>query len=247
LLLLEGFPLATGVTVMPEPGRDATPWAKKKPTVAIFPMDQESTDVLRDCFTRFSIDVSPATDTAILRKEKLEGCVVSLMTPHVEKIVAEARNSAWQKCMVVYAVGARAQLRDLIQYGVNVLLEPPVTRPAAIKAIRSTRLLLLNELRRYVRLPLAAPVTIEQESRRWTATSVEISMGGMSLQIDDHCPPPDTGVSASFAVPGSAQINIASTVCWSDERHRQFGLRFNPAAEDRELIKGWIEAYLGLN
>lgn len=232
---------------MPEPGRDAMPWVKKRPTVALFPMDQQSTDNFRDCFTQFSVDVIPATDATILRKEKLEGCVVSLTSPDVESIVAAARTSAWQKRMVVYAVGPSANLRGLIQYGINVLLEPPVTRPAVVKAIHSTRLLLLNELRRYVRLPLAAPVTLEYESRRWTATSVEISVGGMSLQVNDGCPPPDITVSASFAVPGSKQLTIASDVCWSDEKAGQFGLRFNPAADDREQVKAWIDAYLGLD
>ena len=98
---------------MPEQGRDGTPWAKKKPTVALFPLDQQSKDILRDCFSQFSIDVVAAHDSTILHKEKLEGCVVSLTSPTVESIVAEARNSAWQKRMVVYAVGPTANISGL--------------------------------------------------------------------------------------------------------------------------------------
>jgi hypothetical protein len=232
---------------MREPGRDATPWVRKKPTVALFPLDQQSKDMLRGCFSQFSIDVVAAHDTTILHESKLEGCVVSLTSPIVENIVAEARNSAWQKRMVVYAVGPAANIRGLAKYGINVLLDSPVTRQTALKAIHSTRLLLLNELRRYVRLPLAAPVAIEYGSRRFTATSAEISGGGMSLQSQDHCPPPDITVYASFAVPGSAQLDIASIVCWSDVKSRQFGLRFDPAAEGRLAVKAWIENYLGLD
>ena len=232
---------------MPEPGRDAMPWVKKKPTVALFPMDQQSQDILRDCFNQFSIDVIPANDTTILRKEKLEGCVVSLTSPTVENIVADARNSAWQKRMLIYAVGPSANIRGLTKYGINVLLDSPVDRPAAVKAIHSSRLLLLNELRRYVRLPLAAPVVLEYGSRRLTATSVEISSGGMSLQCKDRCPPPDTTVYASFAVPGCAQLNITSAVCWSDDKNGQFGLRFNPPADGRQAVKAWIDNYLGLD
>ncbi len=232
---------------MPEPGRDATPVVKKKPTVALFPMDQQSKDVLRDCFGQFSIDVIPAADTTILRKEKLEGCVVSLTNPTVEKIVSEARDSAWQKRMVIYGLGPSANLRTLAKYGINVLLDSPVARPAALKAIRASRLLLLNELRRYVRLPLAAPVMLEYGISRFAATSVEISAGGMSLQAKDRCPPADSSLYAAFSVPGSALLNIASTVCWSDDKSRQFGLRFEPAADGRQAVKKWIEEYLDLD
>jgi len=231
---------------MPEQGRDGTPWAKKKPTVALFPLDQQSKDILRDCFSQFSIDVVAAHDTTILHKEKLEGCVVSLTGSTVENIVAEARNSAWQKRMVIYAAGPAANISGLTKFGINVHLNSPVTRQAAVKAIHSTRLLLLNELRRYVRLPLAAPVALEHGSRRFTATSAEISGGGMSLQCTDPCPPADTTVRALFAVPGSAQLDIASVVCWSDGKNGQFGLRFDPAAEGRQAVKAWIEDYLGL-
>ncbi len=231
---------------MPDPGRDAKPWAKKRPTVALFPMDQASMDSLCESFSQFNIDTRPAGDGHIFRKEKLEGCVVSLASAHAGAIVAEARSSPWQKRMVIYGIGTTFQLQSIIQYGVNVLLQSPVSRVAAIKAVHSTRLLLLNELRRYVRLPLAAPVILEGQSRKWTATSVEISLGGMSLQIDDYIPAPDMSVSASFMVPGSPQLNIGATVCWCNEKDRQFGLRFDPAASDRELVNAWIEAYLGL-
>ncbi len=57
---------------MPAPGRDAKPWAKKKPTVALFPMDQESMNNLSESFSQFGIDVSRASDGRIFHAEKLE-------------------------------------------------------------------------------------------------------------------------------------------------------------------------------
>ena len=232
---------------MPEQGRDGAPWAKKKPTVALFPLDRQSDETLRDSFSQFSIEAVAAHDTTVLCEKKLEGCVVSLTSPMAEDIVAQARQSAWQKRIVVYAVGPAAGISGLAKYGINVHMESPVSRQAALRAIRSTRLLLLNELRRYVRLPLATPVALEHGSRHFTATSSEISGGGMSLQCVDPCPPPNITVSASFAVPGSAQIDIASVVCWSDQENGQFGLRFNPTAEGRLAVQAWIESYLGLD
>ncbi len=226
---------------------DGLPAAKKKPTVALFSLDDESNSTLRDCFGQFNIDVLAGSDVALLRKEKLEGCVVSLTSPTAETIVAAARDSAWQKRMVIYGVGPVNSMLSLTKYGINVLLDAPVARQAAVKAIHSTRLLLLNELRRYVRLPLATPVMVEHGSRRINATSVEVSAGGMSLHAADSCPPTDAAVSASFAVPDSAQIQIAGIVCWSDPRAKQFGVRFDPAAEARAPVQAWIETYLGID
>ena len=223
-----------------------TPSVKKRPTVALFSIDTESMEILRDCFTQFRIDITPADDPTFLRKDKFEGCVVSLASPAVEKIVAEARNSALQKRMVIYALGSGTNLRALTKYGINVVLDSPVTRPAALKAIHSTRLLLLNELRRYLRLPLAAPVSLEYESRRLAATSVEVSAGGMSITCKEKSPPIGTTVYARFAVPGSDELKMAGTICWIDEKNAEFGVRFEPAAEDRRHVKAWIENYLGI-
>jgi PilZ domain len=230
-----------------EPGRDAQPLAKKRPTVALVSLDKQSHETLQDCFSQFAIDVIAATDSAILKKEKLEGCVVSLANANVEDTVAQARNSAWQKRMVIYAIGQAAEMRNLGRYGVNVIMDAPVARPAALKAIHATRLLLLNELRRYVRLPLATPVEVTCNGSRYGATSAEISAGGMSLKADHAIPPLNSTAYASFAIPGSSQLNLAANVCWTDAHSHQFGLKFEPGAPGREAIRTWIEDYLDLD
>lgn len=231
---------------MPEPGRDGTPLAKKKPTVALLSLDQLSRDVLSECFTQHSVDVIAADDANVLHKEKLEGCVVSLDSPNVEETVAQARNLAWQKRMVIYGVGPGAKVVGLTKYGINVVLDAPVNRTAAVKAIRGTRLLLFNELRRYVRLPLATPTTIDYGKDRYNVTSLEVSAGGMSLEYKQSCPPANEIVSVSFTVPGARQVSVPAIVCWTDRKSNQFGVRFDPEAQGRETVRAWIEDYLGI-
>ncbi len=75
---------------------------------------------------------------------------------------------------------------------------------------------------------------------------MEISIGGMSLKTDEHGPQPETVVSARSVIRRPEQLSINSTVCWCNEIDRQFGLRFEPSAPDRELVTAWIESYLGL-
>lgn len=232
---------------MPEPGRDGTPLAKKRPTVAIFTVDQQTRNLLTECFNQHGVDVLAAEDVEIFRKEKLEGCVVALAGSDTERVVEQARNLPWQKRMVIYAVGAAGNILGLTKYGINVVLDAPVTRPAAVKAIRGTRLLLFNELRRYVRLPLATPVAVDYGSQRYNVTSLEVSAGGMSLEYRQSCPPNNASVSVSFAVPGATQqVSVPANVCWTDRGSNQFGVRFEAESPGREPIKAWIEDYLGI-
>lgn len=231
---------------MPEPGRDGTPLAKKRPTVAIFEVDQQTNSILTECFNQHGVEVSAAKDLDIFRKEKLEGCVVSLASSNTEEVVAHARSLPWQKRMVIYAVGPTGNILGLTKYGINVVLDTPVSRTAAVKAIRGTRLLLFNELRRYVRLPLASPVAVDYGPQRYNATSLEVSAGGMSLEYRQSCPPNNTTVNVAFAVPGAAQVKVPAIVCWIDHKASQFGVRFEPDSQGREPIKAWIEDYLGI-
>jgi hypothetical protein len=231
---------------MSEPGRDGAPSARKRPTVALFAVDQQSDHLLTECFNQHGVDVLAAEDLEIFRREKVEGCIVSLSSPNTEKVVEQARNLPWQKRMVIYAVGPAANMLGLTKYGINVVLDTPVSRPAAVKAIRGTRLLLFNELRRYVRLPLATPVSVDYGSQLYNATSLEVSAGGMSLEYRQSCPPNNVGVSVSFAVPGAAKVSVPANVCWIDRTSNQFGVRFEAESQGREPIKAWIEDYLGI-
>jgi hypothetical protein len=58
----------------------------------------------------------------------------------------------------------------------------PVDRQAALKVVRATHLLVVHELRRYVRLPIVTEVELKIGKDRVRATSQEISAGGMSMQ-----------------------------------------------------------------
>jgi len=57
----------------------------------------------------------------------------------------------------------------------------PIDRPSALKVVRSTHLLVINELRRYVRVPIVTEASIEAENKRIPSSTLEVSAGGMSL------------------------------------------------------------------
>jgi hypothetical protein len=222
---------------------------KRSARVALFALDGHAKSLLAECFRQCDIEVQdfPDSPEEIFRREKFEGGVVDLANESAEAMVQAARSSASHSRMVLFALWqAGIDLKRFSPYGINVLIQQPLVRQDALRAIRSARLLLLNELRRYVRIPLATPVRLQASFTAQDATTVEISAGGMSVQLAPGAKYADTDVRVTFTIPSLPPLALSGVVCWRKPDLNRIGVRFDPAAPEREAVKGWIEKYLGL-
>jgi hypothetical protein len=145
--------------------------------------------------------------------------------------------------MIIYGLGGSAQeAMRFSKYGINAIFHDPLERSSALKLVRATQMLVLHEFRRYVRIPVITEVSlVTADNRRLTATSRELSSGGMSL----HCPDDlSSGQSAevSFALLTLPRIWVRASLTW--RKGKNFGLRFDPQDERRLRIKEWVDAYL---
>jgi PilZ domain len=75
-----------------------------------------------------------------------------------------------------------------------------------------------------------------------TATSQEISSGGMSLKAN-HAPELGASVEVSFALLTLPRVWVKGIVSWKKSA-KHFGVRFDAADERRQRLKEWIVAYL---
>jgi hypothetical protein len=206
---------------------------------------ESSTGLLADCFKQFSVDpiILTANASDRLKKEKFEACVVRL-GPGADAVMEAARSSASNSRMIIYGLGGT--LQDALRYskyGVNVVFSEPLERTAALKLVRATQMLLLHEFRRYVRIPVITEVAVVVgDNRRFSATSKEISSGGMSLRS-----PEEVGIGASveisFALLTLPRIWVRGTVSWRKAASKTFGIRFDAQDERRQRIKEWVNAY----
>lgn len=217
--------------------------------VACVELDPASSSLLQDCFKQFGIVLSPvSSDFAdALGRQKFEACVVRLYAPDAEKLLAAARNSTSNRRMVIYGLARNTQeaLR-FSGYGINAILDEPLERPGVLRVVRSTHLLVLHELRRYVRIPVVTETTIDAgRTERPSGASQEVSAGGMSVQCAIKTPLPEV-VRLSFALPGGKQINIRASVCWSRPAENLHGFRFDATDDARLEVRSWIERYLEL-
>ena len=155
-----------------------------------------------------------------------------------------ARTSASNTRMVIYGLGGNAQeAMRYSKYGINAVFHEPLERPAALKLVRATQMLVLHEFHRYVRIPVITEISIvTADSRRFTATSQEISSGGMSMKSAEDVSV-GTNVEISFALLTLPRTWVRSTVTWR-KPDKTFGVRYDPQDDRRVRIKEWIDAYL---
>jgi hypothetical protein len=215
--------------------------------VALYGMDEASAGILSDCFHQFQIRTVWVSDLLDrLEREKFEGCVLPLDSPEADALLSGARKSRSNSRIVIYALCTDTQqaLR-YSRYGINVLLDQPVRRASALRAISFSHALLLNELRRYVRLPLATEVSVDAAERHLRGMSHEISAGGMSVCVPEQLPV-GTETRVTFALPRAPVFSMQASVCWQRPAESQIGLRFNRVDAGREHIKTWINNYLGI-
>jgi hypothetical protein len=201
--------------------------------------------MMTECFRQFGIETVPIPRKQAdrLRREKLEACVLPL-GESAGDVIELARGSASNSRMVIFGLGGTAQ--DAMRYSklcINAIFHEPLERSAAMKLVRSTQMLVLHEFRRYVRIPVMTEVGIVMgDSGRITATSQEISSGGMSLK-GTHVPEPGSQVEVSFSLLTLPRVWVRGQVTWR-KPDKSFGIRFDSTDERRQRLKEWIVAYL---
>src|SRR5215467_13023403 len=148
-------------------------------------IDSACNSFLGDCFRQFGISIVPleGDPTAVFQRQKFEACVLRLYDPDADRILKAARNSPSNRRMVLYGIARNtAEALRYSAYGINAVLDEPLDRQSVLKVVRATHLLVIHELRRYVRVPVVSQAEVEINSRNTQITTVEVSSGGMSVR-----------------------------------------------------------------
>jgi len=234
------MPTSTGTAIAPLPAH-----RKSAARVALFDLSETSAQLVTECFRQFGIEtvLIAREHSDRLRREKFEACVLPLGET-AGSIIELARGSASNSRIIIYGLGGTAQ--DALRYSklcINAVFHEPLERSAAMKLVRSTRMLVLHEFRRYVRIPVMTEVGIVlPDGGRMTATSQEISSGGMSLK-GNYVPERGSLVEVSFSLLTLPRVWVRGHVTWK-RSNKSFGVRFDSTDERRQRVKDWIVAYL---
>jgi PilZ domain len=212
--------------------------------VVFINVDSVAMPILRDCFRQFGVETHFLDDPGRLHKEKFDACVIAL-DDRAEEFLREARNSPSNRRMVVFGIcGSVGEAIRYSKYGINVMLETPVDRQSALRAVRATHLLIINEFRRYVRIPIVMPVEAVSGLQHVTGNTAEVSGGGMSIAYKGKLVNGDE-VQVAFDLPGRPGVKVKGLVCWVRPSESTAGIRFDPPEQaGRDLVKKWIDEYL---
>jgi hypothetical protein len=215
--------------------------------IASIHIDPACNTFLNDCFRQFGIKVVPTDDDPILvlNRQKFEACVLRLYDPEADRILKAVRNSPSNRRLVIYGIARNTQeaLR-YSTYGINAVLDEPLDRQSVLKVVRATHLLVIHELRRYVRIPVASQVEIDVGGRApIVGTAVEVSSGGISIRCLTQLPKTDP-VRLVLNLPGVEKLSVRAFVCWYRDSDKVYGIRFDSTDERRLKVRGWIDQYL---
>jgi hypothetical protein len=215
--------------------------------VASIRLDPASNAVLADCFKQFGVQVVPVDEepVSLFNRQKFEACAVRLYDPDAVKVLEAARKSNSNRRMVIYGVARNTQ--EALQhssFGINAVLDEPIERQAVLKVVRATYLLVVHELRRYVRIPVVTETVVDTgDVRKLAAMAIEVSGGGMSLRCESSLTSVES-VRVSFVLPGAKRISVRALVCWARVNEHLYGLRFDPTDDARLDVRKWIDQYL---
>jgi Tfp pilus assembly protein PilZ len=219
------------------------PPRKAAARTALVGLSEPARALLSEGFRQFGIETVVVTANAAerLTKEKFEACVLALGNG-ADTVMEAARSSPSNSRCVIYGVGGNAQeAMRYSKYGINAMFNEPLERPAALKLIRATRMLVLHEFRRYVRIPVMTEVSIVGDGRRISATSIELSTGGMSVKSSEDFSI-GANVEVSFSLMTLPRVNLKGVVSWC--KPKSLGVRFDSADDRRQKVKIWIDSYL---
>jgi hypothetical protein len=209
-------------------------------------IDDACNEFLSECFKPFGIQLVPLEGDPVtaFQRQKFEACLLRLYDPEAERILEAARHSSSNRGVVIYGIAHNAKevLRHA-RFGINAVFDEPLDRVSVLKVVRASHLLVINELRRYARVPVVGETEIETPMGKVRALTVEVSSGGMSVRSRTPLSPANS-VTATLELPGTSRFSLRAFVWWARPDEKVYGLRFDPSDERRGRVRDWIEEYL---
>lgn len=227
------------------PSTDSSFKPRYTATVAVINVAGGLVELLQQCFRQYRIDAQAASPSLEqVRTVAFDACAIRLDSAAIPYLKALRGSELNRRCLV-YGFGSTEEALHLSEYGVNCLFEGEVSADAIAREVENTYLLLVRQLRRYVRLPLITEVKVAMPSRgTLSGLTREVSAGGLSVYAVDGLAVADTA-HLSFGLPGLPGLEIPGVVCWRLEVQRTTGFQFRQC-NDRMRLKAWIDEYLGL-
>jgi hypothetical protein len=222
-------------------------FANRIATVAAIGIEPSLLDPLQDSWKMFGIDVClvPYEGQSSLHGATINAFIVRLDTG-ARPLLQTIRSVDRYQHTLIYGVGKDAAIADLAEFEISVLM-PDLSEDSVVAAIQNTYQLLLNQMRRYARIPMVIPVKVTAGAFTMDAVSSNISAGGIRLSLTEPADAQmvalrDDGVSQiTFQAPHAARFHLPSTLVRKSKNSVGFEFQVSPGQEE---LKNWLDRHL---
>ena len=210
--------------------------------------DPELVRVIRPTLEKLSIDVEVCHDARsgsdILVSDKFDAVIVDCDDLGGGLALLQGlRNTPSNKNSVAFAIlnGKRTTTQEAFGMGANFVLQKPISSLNASRCFHAALNFMLKERRRYFRQPVKMDVKVVLEGKTLTATSTNISEGGIAILLREALPKGATPV-LKFALPDSSiKIEVESEVAWASFKGLA-GLRFHSMPKSAQSqLEEWLD------
>jgi CheY-like chemotaxis protein len=204
-------------------------------------------ELMTEVFTSLKAEVLPISDSekavSAVNQEKFDGIFLDLEMPKLNgfdlaRLIRESSLNKSTPIVIVTGRDERQTMRDAFALGATFFLQKPVDRQKLSILFRTVSGGMLENRRKYTRVPIRADVACTVGSRTLRGVSWNLSRGGMQVEVSDL--KPKDGVRLSFQLPISAvAIGAAGVVVWANEQRQ--GIQFtNVSAQSQQSIRQFI-------
>ncbi len=209
--------------------------------------DSASLDLMAEIFTSLNAEVCAVSDSEraadLVNREKFDGIFLDLEMPNMNglDLARRIRGSSWNKSVPIVIVTGRDDRRtmqDAFAIGATFFLQKPVDRQKLTGLFRAVRGTLLENRRRYTRVPLQTSVICSVGSRTMQGAVWNLSSGG--IQVEIGILQPRDSVTLSFRLPQSGiAIDAVGVVVWAKEQRQ--GIQFTKVSpQTQQAIQEFI-------
>src|SRR5579871_1293055 len=213
--------------------------------------DPDLLRVIRPTLEKLSIDVEVCREARagsdILISDKFDAVIVDCddLTGGLA-LLQGLRATPSNKNSVAFAVlnGKRTTTQEAFGMGANFVLQKPISTLNAFRCFHAALNFMLKERRRYFRQPVKIQVKLDLGEKILTATSTNISEGGIAVILHEALPK-GAAPQLKFTLPGSdSLLEIAAEVAWADMKGLA-GLRFQHVPKSSQAeIEHWLDAHM---
>ena len=210
-------------------------------------------ELMCEVLASFEAEVRPMSDSmeaaALAERERFDGIFLDLNMPRLNgfQVASRARQSAFNRStpiVIVTGFSDRKIMEQAFAVGGTFFLQKPVDRQKLAVLFKSARGLMFDNQRHHIRVPLELEVTCEAGVKVVKAKSVNISEGGILIDVAG-LGPLKTTVRLSFQLPGRNPSNVMGVIVRFDEKKRHTGIQFTTITPiDKQYLREFIIDYL---